>query len=95
MLLCAAYFERKKLNITELKKLVNRYFQYFQFTTKIIKNFLDFDIEVILRIKYFSLKGVVAAYMNIKYTIRVTSNNRKIEFNMCENCSLYVNFLLL
>ena len=37
MLYCAEYFLREKLNITEMKKLVNKYCQFLQFMTKIIR----------------------------------------------------------
>ena len=36
MLYCRAYFKRKKLNITEIKDLANKYCHFLQFMTKYI-----------------------------------------------------------
>ena len=48
-------FQRKSLNITETKKLVSKYCQYFQYTSKNKKN-SDLGLEVMRRIKLFQFK---------------------------------------
>ena len=36
--------------------------------------------------KIGSLKGIIVAYMKIKYINIVTSNNGEINLSICENC---------
>ena len=39
---------------------------------------------------FFILKGIVVAYVKIKYTNQTTSNNGEIDLNMCKNRSFMV-----
>ena len=56
------------------------------------ESFIDLDLEVIWRIKYFSFKSIVVAYVKIKYTNKNTSNNGDIDLNMCKKSSFYGYF---
>ena len=57
---------------------------------------LDLDLEVIWRLElFFSLKGIVVAYVKNTYKNQTTSNNGEIDLNMCENRSFYGSFWLL
>ena len=51
---------------------------------------LDLDLEVYGGLNYFSLKGIVVAYVKNTYKNQTASNNGEIDLNMCKNRSFMV-----
>ena len=73
---------RKKLNLTEMKKLINKKVFFFLLTTKKI----EVSVTLTLRVSagFFSVKRHCVAYIKNKYKNQTTSNDGEIDLNMGE-----------
>ena len=69
MLCCTVYFLRKKFNIAEIKKLVNKYCQFLQFMPKIIMCKKNPNLCQFLDSLTLTFKMIIQAYCHVILTM--------------------------